>query len=207
MRYVPSLRNTHFTHKLLGTYEKELTGIVEEICTHSYRTIIDVGAAEGYYACGLTRRMAGIRMIAFELHDGWHATLRQIAADNGVAERLKLLGACTVEGLRRELADGHALVICDIDGAEFDLLDPALVPELLQADLLVEVHDGIRPNVSRVLSDRFRPTHTVRFIEQTPRKLDDLPPEIRLEPNLALKAMDECRGAGNDWLWMRKKAP
>jgi hypothetical protein len=206
MKYIPSWGHTHFTQKLLGTYEKELAGIVEEICERRYQLVIDVGAAEGYYACGLMRRMPDARMKAFELQEQLHPALRRIAAENALERRLELFGACTQEALRRELDDSErCLVVCDVDGVEIELLDPAVVPQLLKADLLVEVHDGIRPNVSGILTDRFRSTHVVEFIAQVPRGLDDLPAAIRLDPELALKSMDEGRGAENDWLWMRSK--
>jgi hypothetical protein len=39
--------------KLLGTYEQELHPVFEEVIAKQPRTIIDIGAAEGYYAVGL----------------------------------------------------------------------------------------------------------------------------------------------------------
>ena len=207
MKYVASWGDTHFTNRLLGTYEKEVAGIVEGICQRGYQLVVDVGAADGYYACGLMWRMPAARMKAFEMQVRLHPLLREIAAKNGLEERLELFGVCTVETLRRELdTSGRCLVVCDVDGVEIDLLDPALVPQLIKADLLVEVHDRIRPNVSKALTERFQPTHSVEFVVQVPRGLHDLPTSIRLDANLAVKVMNEGRGPDNDWLWMRSKA-
>ena len=50
--------------KLLGSYQREIQGWIEEICAAGYSEIVDVGFAEGYYAVGLARRLprAGLRL-------------------------------------------------------------------------------------------------------------------------------------------------
>ena len=206
LRYLESWDGSHFSQKLLGTYEKELEDTVEAICRTGYQTVIDIGAGEGYYACGLSYRMPAIQMIAFESNVGYHAALREIASKNGLNERIEVFGLCEPDSLGRAIDEaGTCLVICDSEGAEFDLLDPVVVPRLLEADLLVEVHDDLRPGVSAALSDRFAATHTILPIAHKERTVADLPAAIALEPGLAARAMDECRGSSSDWLWMQRK--
>lgn len=41
--------------KLLGTYESELSPTIERIVSGGYRSVVDIGAAEGYYAVGLAK--------------------------------------------------------------------------------------------------------------------------------------------------------
>jgi hypothetical protein len=43
----------------------------------------------------------------------------------------------------------------DCKGAEVDILRPDVVPGLESACLLVELHDCMRPGVSRMMVDRF----------------------------------------------------
>jgi hypothetical protein len=44
--------------KWIGTYESQLQPIIESIIgSGDYRTVIDIGAAEGYYAVGLAWRL------------------------------------------------------------------------------------------------------------------------------------------------------
>jgi len=59
MRYVARAYHSAYHAKLLGTYEMELHGIVEELCRETPGIIVDVGAAEGYYAVGLAMRLPG----------------------------------------------------------------------------------------------------------------------------------------------------
>jgi hypothetical protein len=189
-----------FNQKILGTYEKELHGIVETLC---HPRVVDLGAAEGYYVCGFARRN-GAKVVAFESQAWQRRNLARMARANGVEERVRVLDTCTVESLREVLSPG-ALVVCDVDGGESELLDPARVPELLGCDLLVEAHDGIVPGVSRLLSDRFSGTHDVTPIRQAARTLEDLPARLKLDPRLALAAITEFRGAQNGWLWIKRR--
>src|SRR5262249_40095692 len=123
---------------------------------------------------------------------------------NKVGDRIDILGFCTVETLRSACtrAVAHRLVICDAEGAEELLLDPVSIPRLRSADILVEVHDDIRPNVSQAMRSRFAATHRISAIAPEERRLIDLPSGIVLDSAIGMAAMDECRGAQNGWLWM-----
>ena len=51
---------------LLGTWELELTEIWERILANDYSLMVDVGAAEGYYAVGMNLRKPNAEVIAYE---------------------------------------------------------------------------------------------------------------------------------------------
>jgi hypothetical protein len=97
------------------------------------------------------------------------------------------------------------LVICDIEGAEAQLLDPALAQGLASADILVEVHDCFNAGLSAQIAQRFEPTHKVRLIE---RSLSDVPLPDWMD---ALSDLDrliglwEWRIGPTPWLWMTRK--
>jgi hypothetical protein len=59
------------------------------------------------------------------------------------------------------------VVICDIEGAEGALLDPAAAPGLVHADILVEVHEGMRPGLVALLTGRFTATHRITRLDRT----------------------------------------
>lgn len=55
-------------------------------------------------------------------------------------------------------------MICDIEGAECELLDPDKAPGLLQADILVESHECNDASLTETLQQRFASAHdTERF--------------------------------------------
>jgi hypothetical protein len=206
MAYLQSWRGGHFTQKLLGTYELELAAIVERICSVPYDVIVVVGAAEGYYACGLAYRTDGVPVIAFEAQPQLHDAVQLIASKNGLAGRISLHGRGERAELERALLDHRRpLVVCDIDGGEEELLEPTQITALSNADLLVEVHDDIRPGITEIVSARFAATHEVTHVSQQPRTLADLPDGVVLPAGLVIDAMDEGRGLGNDWLWIQRR--
>lgn len=215
MRYLESWHSGNASQRLLGTYEKELAPIIETIAACSYDTVIDIGAADGYYVTGLAMRLPQARVVAFELDERMHPILRQQAEVNQVGARVEVHGICAEESLRKALEHaGATLIICDVEGAEYHLLKPSQVPALAQADILVEVHstypgpdgDVPCPEMAQVLESRFTATHQIERIASRPRTLADLPASVQLAPELALPVMDEFRGSEMSWLWMRRKS-
>lgn len=188
----------------LGIYEASLAPVIEAIIARGYPLVIDIGAAEGYYAVGLARRMPHSRILA---RDGNPVALdlcRKLAADNGVGGRIELGGVMSHADFAI-CAATDSVVICDIEGAEGDLLDPETAPGLRHADILVEVHEGMRPGLLDLLARRFAPTHDVTRID---RKLDDTPVTGWMEqlPDLdRLLLMWEWRASATPWLWMTRK--
>src|SRR5438876_11547620 len=53
MAYVPEAVGSSLLPKLIGSYEQEITPAIEEMVAKRPPRIIDIGAAEGYYAVGL----------------------------------------------------------------------------------------------------------------------------------------------------------
>lgn len=204
--YVEQLGGNVPTQKILGTYEKELWPVVEEIASRNYERIVDIGAAEGYYVCGLAKRIPQAKVVAFEAQRACHVRIEELARLNSVLERVECRGLCQSADLRKVFAHGQrTVIVCDVEGAEFELLDPATTPDLLSVDILVEVHDHLRPAVGEELIRRFQSTHNIRVIPSTRRTIDDMPSAISLPENLALAAMEESRGGEMVWHWMRRK--
>jgi len=206
MRYTYKACGSAHSAKLLGTYEKELHAIVEGFSAGRFDTVVDIGAAEGYYAVGLARSSPGTRGIAFEAQKYGRGLLRDLAANNGV-HNLEIRGACDVQGLEDALAGGHGkLIICDVEGFETELLDPARVPSLLHSSILVELHDSPGLPISDIIRGRFEHSHRIEEVLNTTRTWDDFPAKnffARILPRyLALRAMNEARDFQR-WFWMR----
>lgn len=191
--------------RLIGCYEASLAQVIEDIVADGYDTVVDIGAAEGYYAVGLALRMPRARIIARDTDQNAHAACAQIAEANGVSARVEIGGAVDHEDFA-EMIRGRTVIICDIEGAEESLLDPVAAPALRNADLLVEVHEGMKAGRVDLLSKRFGPSHEIRRIE---RRLDDsgLPGWTNDLGDLdRLLLMWEWRSTPTPWLWMRRKA-
>jgi hypothetical protein len=189
--------------RILGGYEASLAPVIEEIVAGPYRTVVDIGAAEGYYAVGLARRMSGVRILARDASEGARAACRSLAIENGVLDRIDIGGLFAAADFAA--LEGPVVVICDIEGAEGALLDPALAPALRGADILVECHDASHPGTSDLLAARFAASHEVIRIG---RRLapEVLPAWMESFNDLdRLLALWEWRAGPTPWLWMRAR--
>jgi hypothetical protein len=212
LRYITTAHHSALLPKVLGTYECELGPAIEAICRAGCARIIDIGAAEGYYAVGMAARNPNAEVVAFETNPSARYYLRLLARRNSVADRVRVLGGCDLDALDRALAGGHrSAVICDCEGAEDVLLRPDRIEPLRRALVLVETHDGLETEagilegITRRLRERFAPTHAVRLIASRARSHDDLPPGSRLSRADAEEALTENRGRAQ-WLFMTPRA-
>ena len=144
MHYGVDAAEGSFPARLLGCYEASLAPVIETIIARAYPLVIDVGSAEGYYAVGLARRMPVSTIWARDASDRAQELCRALVAQNDVADRVRIGGLLRHEDLA-VCAQQRTALICDIEGAEAELLDPVAAPALARADILVEVHEGMRP--------------------------------------------------------------
>lgn len=206
--------NRNLLGYLLGTQEIELWDVVERIIATNYKTLVNVGVADGYYAIGFARRMPSLQVVGFEGLAYHHPLVKAAAKENGVAARIRLEGFCLPADLARELSDcasNKTLVLADIEGGEKDLLDPAVIPALRNADMLIETHDCFAPGCTASLLQRFAETHHVLRIKTRKRTLEDFPRDkvgwlSSAMPKTALGLMDERRVENQEWLYLTTKA-
>jgi hypothetical protein len=205
MRYVDAAVGAIFLPKVLGTYEAELHGVIGELARRPYDRVVNVGAGEGYYAVGMARLMTQARVYAFETDPRGQELCGQLARLNQVEGRVEVRGECRAEHLR-ELAGPGALLICDCEGAEDALLDPAQAPGLAGCDLVVECHDHFvgRP-ITETLLGRFRDTHVVCRVEPGGRDPYTVPVLRDANQLDQWVAMWEGRPAPTPWLVLTRK--
>lgn len=180
MTFLDRVSEGAFIPKLLGSYEVELYGLIEKACASRYDTVLNIGCAEGYYAVGLARRLPDARIHAFDIDDRARQLCRELAAMNGVTDRVEIAGEITGPDFAT-FAEGRVLVLCDIEGAEVDLLDPNRYPALRNMDLLVEIHCISDSWTSDVLYPRFEESHTITERRPEPRLATQYPALAELD--------------------------
>jgi hypothetical protein len=200
----------HDVPLLLGLYEAELTQVIENVIDASPNLVINVGAAEGYYAIGLARRLSSTTIQAFEMSDKRQNILKQNAALNGVSEQIQLRGHCSPEILEDCLGQSKdAVVICDVEGYEAELLDPDIVPALKTVSILVELHEFVCPGITDMLGERFGASHRIEHIKQETLPASVFPYQTiltRIIPNQYIrKVVNERRPERMSWFWMTPK--
>jgi hypothetical protein len=158
----PDRKALSLAPKLLGIYERELHGAIEAAIRAEPPVIVNVGAADGYYAVGLARRCPNATVIAYEADAGQRELCARLTAANAVAVDLR--GAAG----RGDLG-GAALVVMDCEGCERPLLDRGETSDLRAATIIVELHDFLDPGVGEAIADRFAATHDVALVPTAPQ--------------------------------------
>jgi hypothetical protein len=166
--------------QLLGAYERELHPAFERVIARGYEQVVDVGASDGYYAVGLALKMPQTRVRAFEMNDFPARVCRALAAENGVADRIDLGGLATLDELRA-LPERDSFVLCDCEGCEDELMDPAQVPLLARSDLIVELHEFAVPDIQATIESRFGATHDIEIVHTDKRYTGEFPKLMELK--------------------------
>ena len=205
MEFLPNVLEGCYIPKLLGTYEMELhPHWMRMRQRRKYRTIIDIGAAEGYYAVGLALMFPDARVVARDINPQSATSVADMARRNGVADRIEIGGLFNHEDFQTE-ARGETLVLCDIEGAEDELLDPERAPALLGCDMVVELHKDRDGAQRRLLHQRFGETHDITLVEESGRDVP-LPPMFdRLDSIDRLLATWEYRMSATPWAVLRAR--
>lgn len=181
-------------HRLFGAYECELHGAVERLCSGEHDAVVVAGAGEGYYAVGLARRLPQAQVHAYEGYQWARHLLKQMVAKNHVQNRVRVGGYVTPDELERVLSKtANPALVCDVEGYEQELINPARVPSLARATILLELHEHMVPGLTAEIRRRFAATHRILEFYSRPRTLADLPAGISLPPDDALWAIDEDR--------------
>ena len=194
---------------LLGVWEKELSFIWDSL--ENLKTIIDVGAAEGFYAVGLAKKYPKKQIIAFEMDPRTKVLLERTATHNSV-KNLETHGKCEYENLVK-LGDKlqNSFIIMDCEGYEIELLRFSKTSIFQNAHILVELHEMYAAGCTDILKRRFADTHQVSEIKGQERNLSDWPNKLWLlrflfPRSIILHFMDEGRPYPMNWLYMIPKS-
>jgi SAM-dependent methyltransferase len=197
-------KDGNLSTKCLGCYEEELHPFVEtqiaRLAKLERAKIVDLGCAEGYYAIGLGRRLPQSVIYGVDISKKSLEILRKAAALNGVTNIT--LDAMLVE----EVMVAPDLVVCDVEGDEVNYLRLDIFPDLVRSDIIVECHDSEDFHISKILQERFAPTHDVLQVwegARDPNKFEFLRQRQSLHRWMAVC---EGRPCLMNWLVMTAKA-
>lgn len=98
-------------------------------------------------------------------------------------------------------------LMCDIEGAERELLQPESAPALKGMDIIVESHECLIPGITQVLIDRFKDTHNITLVQDDGQRQLVKPPLwfVNLAHLDQLLATWEWRSGPTPWLVMLPK--
>ena len=194
LEYIPAaLKSRHAAPNLLGIYESHLWPAINSI-DDSFELIVDIGAAEGYYAVGLARRCR-LPVYAFEANPFEARICKRMAVINGVSDRVRIRSWCDHRALSGLVRGQRAFVLSDCEGYEYELFEREIITALRYSDVLIELHGDDAANAALV--NAFASTHTTKILSQCPAPV---PETLQLVDESAVKAINEYRMLGQLWL-------
>jgi hypothetical protein len=190
------------TAALLGTYELELHPWLYDLRPGKYNRVLDIGAADGYYAAGMALR-TGQRVDAYDTAPRARHLCRLTAKSSGHSRLVRIHSLCSRRALLR-LNGQRCFILSDCEGFEISLFSDDVIRALAYSDLIIELHDGAAPfgTARKVLEPRFAMTHKVEFVRFKPRNWKDFPELacLRLLGEDASRAISEEGRGDQEWL-------
>jgi len=211
MLYTNTSYGSAYYPKIFGTYEKEISHFFNVEFLNKFKSIIDIGCAEGYYFSGIAYLHSQESSSTFSSLIGYDIN------QDALNEAKRLLDLNKIKDYELKTSGYEvdlnniktpALLICDIEGGERDIIDIKRINALSDIHILVEIHD--EPNNSDTLNlllARFSDTHEITQYQFKERIVEDFPKInwLKISGNLKITLMAEGRIYGKNWLFMVPK--
>jgi len=202
MQYIKRSSGSALLPKILGSYEEPIQEwICEVIEAKKCSNILDIGCAEGYYAVGFAMRMPDTHITAYDIDEEAIRNINELAIANHIIN-IEIKAECTHEELNSKCG-ANTLVFCDVEGFEEILLDPVKAPNLKYADIIVESHDFIVPNITNELIDRFYMTHTIRIRVDYPGRFKEYNTPKKATNEQYRRIINELRPKKMKWIYLK----
>ncbi len=186
--------------KLLGVYEQELFSAIGDQVARAPDCILNIGAADGYYAVALKRLLSGARVVAYDMDPRAASACHQTAQLNGVS--IEMEAAFSLPDLfAASQQHNRVFVLMDCEGCEDMLLRIEQFSALGNISFLIECHDQVAPGVTDGLKAAMETSHTVEIIyegSRNPNALAELNQMTSIEKYLLCC---EFRGTTMNWLY------
>lgn len=130
--------------KILGIYEDALcTHLAKAIQYKSNPLLVVVGAADGYYAVGMAKRFPKLRVVAYESDPVSREEISKLIQLNDIPDgQIHVRQEFGKGELRQESFGEDHILLFDIEGAEFSILDREGFALLGSSSVFVEVHEN-----------------------------------------------------------------
>ena len=140
--------NLDSASQCLGLYELEILNYLKKYKfdkNKKFDTFIDIGAADGYYAIGMLYSGLTSQSVCFEISPKGREVIQKNWENNGSKGKLKIYGKATPKKILN-LSDTlfeNTLILIDIEGNEFDLLDKDVLYKIKNCIIIIEIHNWI----------------------------------------------------------------
>ena len=156
--------------KLIGSYEIELEKYINHFTKNNYDKIFIIGCAEGYYCNGFGLSSPNSKIYCFDILNEAIKFCNDMTSLNNLESNVSSIHSLFEPEKFSIKKKEKVLIICDIEGSEYDLFTKKNISKFSNIDLLIECHDYYNVGLTQYLKHLFMDSH---FSEQV-FSIDDL---------------------------------
>lgn len=194
--------------KYLGQYEPHILQKLEDLSNH-YEHVINIGAADGYYSVGLLYSKLYSSVTCFEISSKGRDAIAENAELNNCKDKIFINKEANLKTLKKEIeVNKSSVLLCDIEGAEFDLFSKEILSIASQCTIIIELHDeftfGDIGRRKRLINDA-EEYFDISFIRRFNPKINEFDQLSQWDDNSRHLAFSEGRPCRMDWLCLNPK--
>ena len=191
--------------KILGLYEKEIQDLIVSIQKDkNYSTFVDIGGADGFFAIGSLVNNLFEKCEVFEISKKGRNSIQKNSKKNNVYDSIKIHDKASKRSLIKIDNINNSLILCDIEGGEYELFDEKLINEIYPSDIIIEIHKD-KENSLVNFEKRFTKTYSLTKITQEPRSLKNFKELENINDNNRALIMSEGRSGIQEWWYLSPK--
>lgn len=161
----------------LGLYESEVLHSLMKKPSRC-KNFIDIGAADGYYAVGALKSGEFEKSFCFEISKKGQGAILENASLNGLERDVTVLGEANKISISQipEYIIENSLVMVDIEGAEFDLINEDFLQKFRSSIVMIELHEWMVVDGSEKLAALLKlanKTHNITELKTGARDLSN----------------------------------
>ena len=193
--------------KILGLYEANVLKLIAALPS-DIDTLVDVGAADGYYAVGMLKANIVKRAICFESDSKSQTEMDTTAKVNEVRDKIEVYGKADISYLSHLQIQNFSSVIFifDVEGFEYELLTDSNLSAMAKSHIIVELHEFTSDAIlaANLLISRASTIFEVEIIHQSSIDIRDKYFDSLKDNTRALIA-SEGRQSRMRWIYLTPK--
>lgn len=143
---IKKLSYTDYPAYLFGTYEHDIVKILTSYKKYNIINFVNVGASVGYHAIGLIKNNFYRSAICFEKNKSTRNILKKNIKLNKCEKKIKIFEEAKKDfylkiGQNMDLR--KTMILIDIEGGEFEILDSLSIKFLSDCFLIIEIHHWV----------------------------------------------------------------
>ena len=191
--------------KILGLYEKEIQDLINQIQEkNNFPAFIDIGGADGFFAVGSVKNNLFKNCEVFEISKRGRQSIEESAIKNNVADLISIKSEANEKTLSSIENINNSVILCDIEGSEYDLFSENLIKNMHPSNVIIEIHKN--PDISlKEFEDKFKNLFSINKITQGPRSLKGFGELKNFNDNNRALLASEGRSCIQEWWHLSPK--